>query len=74
MPEIPKRLAPTRDTVRELYLKSGNRCAFPGCNKALFNAKGVFVGHICHIEAAEPGLGEYVACVGHGYRFFRWMM
>ncbi|MCG2578090.1 hypothetical protein LZ012_13935 [Dechloromonas sp. XY25] len=55
MPEIPKRLAPTRETVRELYLKSGNRCAFPGCNKALFNAKGVFVGHICHIEAAEPG-------------------
>lgn len=55
MPEIPKRLAPTRETLRELYLKSGNRCAFPGCKKALFNAKGVFVGQICHIEAAEPG-------------------
>ncbi len=55
MPEIPKRLAPTRETLRELYLKSGNRCAFPGCKKALFNAKGVFVGQICHIEGAEPG-------------------
>ena len=55
MPERPKRLAPTRETLRELYLKSGNRCAFPGCKKALFNAKGVFVGQICHIEAAEPG-------------------
>lgn len=55
MPEIPKRLALTRETVRELYLKSGNRCAFPGCNTALFNAKGIFVGQICHIEAAEPG-------------------
>ena len=52
--ETPKRLAPARDTVRELYLKSGNRCAFPGCAKALFNGKGVFVGQICHIEAAEP--------------------
>ncbi|MGJ9418103.1 hypothetical protein ACHAC9_10095 [Massilia sp. CMS3.1] len=55
MPEIPKRLAPTRETLRELYLKSGNRCAFPGCKKALFNAKGIFAGQICHIEAAEPG-------------------
>lgn len=53
--EVPKRLAPTRDTLRELYLKSGNRCAFPGCKKSLFNIKGVFVGQICHIEAAEPG-------------------
>lgn len=52
---VPKRLAPTRGTLRELYLKSGNRCAFPGCKKALFNGKGVFVGQICHIEAAEPG-------------------
>lgn len=54
-PEVPKRLAPTRETLRELYLKSGNRCAFPGCKRSLFNIKGVFVGQICHIEAAEPG-------------------
>lgn len=55
MVETPKRLAPTRETLRELYLKSGNRCAFPGCQKSLFNGKGMFVGQICHIEAAEPG-------------------
>src|SRR5436309_1220953 len=55
MAEIPKRLAPTRETLRELYLKSGNRCAFPACKKALFNAKGFFVGQIYHIKAAEPG-------------------
>lgn len=54
-PEVPKRLAPTRESLRELYLKSGNRCAFPGCKKSLFNSEGVFVGQICHIEAAEPG-------------------
>jgi hypothetical protein len=41
--------------MREFYLKSGNRCAFPGCKKALFNIKGIFVGQICHIEAAAPG-------------------
>ena len=55
MTERLKRLAPTRETLRELYLKSGNLCAFSGCRKALFNGKGVFVGQICHIEAAMPG-------------------
>lgn len=50
-----KRLAPTRETLRELYLKSGNRCAYPNCKKSLFNNKGIFVAQICHIEAAESG-------------------
>lgn len=54
MSETPKRLPPTRETLRELYLKSGNRCSFPGCKKALFNSKGKFVAQICHIEAAMP--------------------
>jgi hypothetical protein len=55
MRKKPKRLAPSRDTLRELYLKSGNRCAFPGCERALFNAQGVFVAQVCHIEAAATG-------------------
>lgn len=55
MAEKPKRIPPSRHTVRELYLKSGNRCAFPGCPKFLFNETGTFIGEICHIEAAEPG-------------------
>jgi hypothetical protein len=54
MTEIPKRLNPTYETLRELYLKSGNQCAFPGCNKPILNAKGEFVAQICHIEAAAP--------------------
>lgn len=54
-PEAVKRLAPTRETLRELYLKSGNRCAYPGCVRAIINSKGNVVGQICHIEAAEPG-------------------
>jgi len=59
MTETPRRLAPTREVLRELYLKSGNRCAFPACKRALFNVKGVFVGQVCHIEAAEPGGERY---------------
>lgn len=50
-----KRLTPTSDTVRELYLKSGNECAFPGCTHRMINEEGVFIGEICHIEAALPG-------------------
>ncbi|PFU61987.1 helix-turn-helix domain-containing protein [Bacillus thuringiensis] len=50
-----RRKEPTKDTLRELYLKSGNRCAFPGCEKTILNDKGNVVGQICHIEAAMPG-------------------
>ncbi|MBX8945997.1 hypothetical protein [Lysinibacillus sp. K60] len=53
--EEPKRLPPTKDVLRELYLKSGNQCAFPGCYQTILNDKGVLVGVICHIEAAMPG-------------------
>jgi hypothetical protein len=55
MTEEPRRLTPTYDTVRELYLKSGNECAFPGCNHRMIDESGVFIGEMCHIEAALPG-------------------
>src|SRR5579859_8002549 len=57
--KIPKRLEPTHPTKRELYLKSGNRCAFPNCDHVMMTADGIMIGQICHIEAAEP----------HGQRF-----
>ncbi|WNV20009.1 hypothetical protein [Bacillus sp. SI2] len=50
-----KRLAPKKAVLRELYLKSGNRCAFPDCQHSILNDKGLLVGEICHIEAAMPG-------------------
>ena len=53
--EVPKRLEPTGEVLRELFLKSGNLCAFPGCKSFMMNEEGVFVGQICHIEAAIPG-------------------
>jgi len=55
MKEKPKRLAPTKEVLRELYLKSGNLCAFPGCHNVMCDADGNFTGQICHIEAAEEG-------------------
>ncbi|WP_337912421.1 hypothetical protein [Vibrio cholerae] len=48
------RLAPKLDTVRALFARSGNQCAFPGCTHLMINSKQQFVGQICHIEAAMP--------------------
>lgn len=55
MNEKAKRLKPTVEVLRELYLKSGNQCAFPGCYNAMVDDNGNFIGQICHIEAAEAG-------------------
>jgi hypothetical protein len=68
MPEEAKRLAPTSDTLRELFLKSGNLCAFPGCGKLMMNAEGTFVGQLCHIEAAEKGGERFNAAMSNEER------
>ena len=55
MNEKPKRLAPRPEILREFFLKSGNLCAFPNCTALMMNEQGVFIGQLCHIEAAEEG-------------------
>ena len=55
------RLAPKTETLRALFARSGNQCAFPGCPQPLVNAKHKFVGQVCHIEAAMPGAQRYNA-------------
>lgn len=55
MLEKAKRLEPTIEVKGELYLRSGNQCAFPGCCNTMINEQGQFIGQICHIEAAEEG-------------------
>lgn len=52
--EVPKRLTPTQPVTRMLYLKSGNRCAYPGCEQPLMRPDGNLVGEIVHIKAALP--------------------
>lgn len=47
------------NVVRALFAKSGNRCAFPGCNEEMVTSSNMFVGQICHIEAASPGGARY---------------
>jgi len=55
MNEKPKRLSPTLDSLKQLLLKSGNLCAYPDCDALMMTEDGLFIGQICHIEAAEPG-------------------
>ncbi len=50
-----KRLQPVPQTLRRLFLTSGNLCAFPGCSEQIIDVAGHFVGQLCHIEGAEPG-------------------
>jgi len=46
-------------TLRFLYAKSGNRCAFPGCNAPIFEDNGLLTGECCHIEAVSKGGARY---------------
>src|SRR6267143_7087225 len=53
------RLAPALSSVRVLFARTGNRCAFPGCDHPLFDEDNRFVAQICHIEAAEKSGERY---------------
>ncbi len=53
MEEEPKRLEPTKETIREIFAKSGNICAFKGCNNLMIDEDGTFIGQICHIEGVK---------------------
>ncbi len=53
------RLQPTQATIKALFAKSGNQCAFPGCGDVLVIDKNLPVGEVCHIEAAAPGGPRY---------------
>ena len=57
------RLKATISTIRALFAKSRNQCAFPGCRHVLVNDMNVFVAQICHIEAAASGGPRYNSCM-----------
>jgi hypothetical protein len=42
---------PSIKTVKRLFAKSGNRCAFPDCKDPIVEDSGVVTGQICHIKA-----------------------
>lgn len=55
MIEEVKRLKPLDNTLRQLYVLSGNSCAFTGCSNLIVDSYGNFIGQVCHIKAASEG-------------------
>jgi len=46
-------------TVQRLYGRSGNQCAFPGCDYQIITDGGQVQGRICHIKGLRPGSARY---------------
>lgn len=42
----------TQSTIKSLYAKSGNKCAYPGCNQTLM--EDINNSNICHIISQKP--------------------
>ncbi len=55
------RLRPTPASVRALFARSGNTCAFPGCGASLVRHGTAMLAQVCHIRAAAPGGPRYDA-------------
>ena len=62
------RLANTKEDYRLLFARTGNQCAFPGCNHPLIDEDDIFVAQVCHIEAAQPGGPRYNSDMTDEYR------
>ena len=50
-----KRLPPKPETLRKLYIFSGNMCAMPDCKNVLIDKDGTWLGEVAHIHAASDG-------------------
>lgn len=49
------------NTIKELYARSGNQCAFPGCSNELFIDGNINLSQICHIYGLKPGSARYTS-------------
>jgi hypothetical protein len=62
--------APSVAVIKQLFAKSGNKCAFKSCVSPIVDEKKV-VGKICHIKAKSEGWARYdphqTAAERHGY-------
>lgn len=51
---------PKTKTIKRLFAKSKNQCAFPNCyNQIIDNDTGKVLGEICHIKAQKPNGPRY---------------
>jgi hypothetical protein len=61
---------PSEVVVRQLFARSGNRCAFPRCGTEIVQG-GTTIGQVCHIKSPKPGGPRFdpkqSAAERHGY-------
>ncbi len=50
---------PSLATIKRLFARSGNRCAFSDCSLPIVEDSGVVTGVLCHIKARNPGGPRY---------------
>lgn len=53
------RMEPLGQVSRELWILSGNECAWAGCSERLLAEDGAWIGEIAHIVGAEPGSARH---------------
>lgn len=49
------RKSPSSETLKLLYVRSGNECSYPDCDHPIFNDNGLYIAQLCHINAANDG-------------------
>lgn len=55
-------------TIKALFAKSMNKCAFPGCQANIAEDNGTIIGEVCHIEAYKEGGPRYNIAQSEGER------
>ena len=55
MSEKDRAMVPTSKTMKSLFARSGNRCAFPDCYAPLVEENDIVTGEVCHIKARNAG-------------------
>lgn len=53
------RMEPLGQVSRELWILSGNECAWADCKERLLAEDGAWIGEIAHIVGAEPGSARH---------------
>lgn len=53
------RLRISETTIKRLFAKSNNKCAFPGCWIPMVDDSDIVRGEICHIQGARPKSKRY---------------
>lgn len=56
---VMERKEPKPSTIKALFAKSGNQCAFPNCNHSLIDDRNLFVGELCHINSVKKKDARY---------------